>query len=177
SKLKIHFTEDFRNIELQGEAFFQVAKDKTRPMIVTTEGVATTVLGTTFHIKQWKRGVLVNLIEGSIKVTHNDLQNKIAPLQQWYLDRSKNKSYLFKAKNEDFKEVKFENEPLEKIISYIEMRYDVDFDFHSKDLQECRISITLGNSPLLTSLELIEFATTLQFDRSGNHFKILGKCN
>lgn len=177
SSLKVSFNEDFRNIELTGEAVFKVKKDKKRPMIVTTEGVTTTVLGTTFHIKQSDRGLLVNLIEGSIKMNHNNLENIIAPGQQWYLDRSHNKSYLFEAKSTDFNEVKFENEPLEKIIAYIEMRYNVDFSFNKKDLQECKISITLGNSPLLTSLELIEFATALKFDRSDNYFKVSGKCN
>ncbi len=177
SSLKISFDENFRNIELEGEAVFMVAKDKNRPMIVTAEGVTTTVLGTVFHIKQSERGLLVNLMEGSIMVSHNDLKHKISPSQQWYLNRSNNKNYLFKAKNTDFKEVRFENEPLEKIIAYMEMRYDVDFDFSYKQLQQCKISITLGNSPLLTSLELIEFATSLKFDRSDNYFKVSGKCN
>ncbi|MEM9859247.1 MAG: FecR domain-containing protein [Bacteroidota bacterium] len=177
SSLTVSFTKNSRQIELAGEALFQVVRDEDRPMRVTTEGVTTTVLGTTFRIKQMAKGLLVNLIEGSISVSHQEVETKIAPSQQWYLNRSTGKSFTFNAKNKDFKEVRFENEPLEKIIAYLEMRYNLDSSPDFSELKKCQISITIGDMPLSTCLELIEFATALSFKRSGNRLEVFGTCN
>lgn len=177
SSLKVFFTKGHRRIELEGGALFKVFRDENRPMSVITEDVTTTVLGTTFHIKQLTKGLLINLIEGSISVNHQGEEEKIAPNQQWYLDRSTGKSFTFDARDPDFKEVRFENEPLEKIIAYLEMRFNLDSSYSLSQLKNCKISITIGNTPLSTSLELIEFATALTLKRNGNVLEVFGKCN
>ena len=41
---------DIRNIELKGEAFFEIQKDPDRPFTIVSEGTSTTVLGTSFNV-------------------------------------------------------------------------------------------------------------------------------
>lgn len=66
SKLKFPtaFIGGIRFVMLEGEAYFKVKKDPSKPFIVQAEGIETTVLGTEFNIKN---GV-VTLINGSVKV-------------------------------------------------------------------------------------------------------------
>lgn len=70
---KLEFPKQFkgsqRKIKLQGEAYFEVAKDAQHPFIVETEFFNTTVLGTTFNIKAYTpKDANIVLIEGSVRV-------------------------------------------------------------------------------------------------------------
>ncbi|AXY76756.1 FecR family protein [Paraflavitalea soli] len=69
-----------RNINLQGEALFRVAKDKSRPFTVFTKGFSTTALGTTFRIAAYdsSQTSTVQLIEG--KVVLKNLQQTAKPI-------------------------------------------------------------------------------------------------
>lgn len=58
------FIGDKRYVMLEGEAYFQVAKDRTKPFIVQSGHLTTTVLGTEFNVK----GNEVTLITGSVRV-------------------------------------------------------------------------------------------------------------
>jgi len=59
-----------REVFLEGEAFFEVEKDSTKPFIVNSNGLLTKALGTSFNIKAHKgEKVEVGLVEGKISVT------------------------------------------------------------------------------------------------------------
>lgn len=66
-----HFDDAERVVELSGEAYFKVAKDKDRPFIVKTQYLTTRVLGTEFNFRAYKNNVEVTLVEGSIVVQQN----------------------------------------------------------------------------------------------------------
>lgn len=66
-----HFDDGERVVELSGEAYFKVAKDKSRPFIVKTQYLTTRVLGTEFNLRAYKNNVEVTLIEGSVAVQQN----------------------------------------------------------------------------------------------------------
>jgi len=72
-----HFTDNTthkRDIYLQGQAFFDVARDKSRPFTVYPGNMSTTVLGTSFSVHENETGVLVKLYSGEVMIhtlTHN----------------------------------------------------------------------------------------------------------
>jgi transmembrane sensor len=74
------FDPSVRNITLQGEALFRVAKDKARSFTVFTKGFSTTALGTTFRIAAYdsSKTATVKLIEG--KVVLKNLQQPGKPI-------------------------------------------------------------------------------------------------
>lgn len=64
------FDGKYRKVQLQGEAFFKVTKDNTKPFIVETSNMKINVLGTSFNVKaysdeKYQESVLV---EGSISM-------------------------------------------------------------------------------------------------------------
>jgi ferric-dicitrate binding protein FerR (iron transport regulator) len=74
SNSKLHFPssfrEDHRTVILDGEGFFEVAHNKTRPFHVITDKCDVEVLGTTFNVLAYNNSEIfeTSLIEGSVKV-------------------------------------------------------------------------------------------------------------
>lgn len=72
SKLRYNasFGVEDRVVELEGEAYFKVAKDKARPFIVKTSFLSVRALGTEFNVKAYPgdRTIETTLVEGSVKV-------------------------------------------------------------------------------------------------------------
>jgi transmembrane sensor len=90
------FTGKERKVEITGEAYFEIAKDISRPfrVLVTppsgNEGMEVVVLGTHFNINAYKDEPTINttLLEGSVKVTKGTSLTIIKPGQQTQLNNS-----------------------------------------------------------------------------------------
>lgn len=69
TRLQMHFTDELRLLTLhRGEAYFEVAKDKERPLKVLIPGASVTAIGTAFNIDVSPSGTLVAVTEGVIRV-------------------------------------------------------------------------------------------------------------
>ena len=73
-----------RQVELTGEAYFEIAKDKAHPFKVKTASQTVEVLGTSFDINNYpdEKNIATTLIEGSVKVTGEARQVIIRPGEQ-----------------------------------------------------------------------------------------------
>ena len=67
-----HFADNERIVELDGEAYFKVAKDAKRPFIVKSKYLTTKVLGTEFNFRAYNNNVGVTLVEGRVAVQQNE---------------------------------------------------------------------------------------------------------
>lgn len=89
------FTGKDRNVFLNGEAYFDVTKDKKKPFIVDSEAMRVEVLGTVFNFKSYKNAqyAVATLIEGEIEVKgmHDEGQIILAPGQRAELNRKTNR--------------------------------------------------------------------------------------
>lgn len=72
------FSGDSREVFLEGEAFFDVAKDAKRKFIVKTSDVTVKVFGTQFNIKSYPddNKVETTLVEGAISLQKNTIEGK-----------------------------------------------------------------------------------------------------
>lgn len=68
-KIAKGYGQEHRNIELSGEAWFEVAKNEKLPFVVSAENTKTTVLGTGFDIKARKGEgqVTITVLHGKVK--------------------------------------------------------------------------------------------------------------
>ena len=66
----LNFSEESREVYLQGEGFFEVTKDTSRPFIVKSNTLKTTALGTSFNIQTYEHGneCNVSLVTGKVRV-------------------------------------------------------------------------------------------------------------
>ena len=63
--------QGMRRVKLDGEAYFEVAKDKAHPFIVESNGQQIEVLGTHFNVKSYsdEESLKTTLLEGSVRVS------------------------------------------------------------------------------------------------------------
>lgn len=73
-----------RRVKLQGEGYFEIAKDKSHPFVVATNKQDVEVLGTHFNINSYPNEAIVatTLIEGSVSVISGNLRQVIKPGEQ-----------------------------------------------------------------------------------------------
>ena len=120
---KISYANNFvknRKIEMQGESYFKVRKDKEHPFQVVCNETTTTVLGTSFTVKESnQREVIVALYEGSVQLSVKNNNNK------WILKPGEKFTYgnniSSVAKFDRFMD--FENQKLSVVTNYIESNY------------------------------------------------------
>lgn len=73
-----HFNAKSRDVYLEGEAYFDVAKDIKRPFNVHAGDIITTALGTEFNVNSYQdgdKGILIALVEGKVEVKRKDVLN------------------------------------------------------------------------------------------------------
>lgn len=77
-KYPSRFSKKNREVEIIGEAFFDVAKDKNRPFIVSTQYIDMEVLGTQFNVYSYPGAgyIQTELIEGSLRVYGTDNESE-----------------------------------------------------------------------------------------------------
>ena len=74
SGTKIRYPEKFsthnREVYVEGEAYFDVSKDKNRPFVVNTNSLITTAIGTSFNVRTYDKSnnCDVSLVSGKVKV-------------------------------------------------------------------------------------------------------------
>ncbi len=83
-KYPVTFTGNKREIELSGEAYFEVAHNQHKPFRVISNGQVVEVLGTHFNVNAYtdEPAVKTTLLEGSVKVLSNGVSKTIKPNEQ-----------------------------------------------------------------------------------------------
>ncbi len=143
------FGENMRQVELKGEAYFEVTSypGKKWPFIVKSIDQQIEVLGTKFNISAYNDDdfIKTSLIEGKVKVLNENSQKSVflKPGQQALLDRNSTRMTVYPADVEEsiaWKEglFVFTNENLYVAMNKIARWYDVDIvykgDFRDKAL-------------------------------------------
>lgn len=83
----VRFTGDIREVELEGEAFFEVAGNPDKPFMVRTGDYDVRVTGTAFNIRSYYAGrTSTTLVEGSVAVEVNGQTRRLLPGQQLIME-------------------------------------------------------------------------------------------
>lgn len=81
TKLSFHFTDEMRGVTLvQGQALFEVAKEPSRPFIVSTDAGTVRAVGTAFSTTDLGDTVIVNVAEGKVAVTATAVRDGVQPM-------------------------------------------------------------------------------------------------
>ncbi|WP_114939128.1 FecR family protein [Mucilaginibacter endophyticus] len=133
------FTGNQRKVELSGEAYFEVAKDRTKPFVVSVDGMAVQVLGTHFNVMAYSDEKLIKttLLEGSVKLIGNNRQALLKPGQQGAFNNQQSEFNVNDVDVDDAVAWKngffaFNNEDIQTIMKRISRWYDVDVVFPEK---------------------------------------------
>lgn len=128
-----------RRVELTGEAYFEVAKNKERPFEVVTPAQTIAVLGTSFNVSAYpdEAQVRTTLVEGKVAVSLPSGKSlQITPGIQSVLDVASGELSLHEVDTEIYTSWKdglfiFEDEPLANILAKMGRWYDVEIHYAS----------------------------------------------
>ncbi len=137
-KFPTQFTSNqVREVELIGEAYFEVARNENAPFIVSTNGIKTEVLGTKFNVSSYGNDSFseVVLVEGSVGIFKDkerfdkNKDQKLKPSQKATLLNSQKKPVISNVKAENYIAwiegvLLFKNESFESIVKKLERFYD-----------------------------------------------------
>ncbi|ETZ24833.1 MULTISPECIES: FecR family protein [Pedobacter] len=164
-----------RLVELSGEGYFEVAKNKEMPFIVHAENQEVEVLGTHFNINSYadEASTKTTLLEGSVKVTAQGNQKVLTPGDQAQINKNAKEIKVMQVSLEEAVAWKngyfvFNDEKLESIMHRVSRWYDVDYEFEGKQ----------GNLSFLGVIERTKNISSLLkvLESTGNvHFKIEGR--
>jgi ferric-dicitrate binding protein FerR (iron transport regulator) len=161
---KISYGNNFalnRKIQIDGEAYFKVKKDKQHPFQVFCNETTTTVLGTSFIVKEAENEqITVELFEGSVQM------NVKGQDQKWILKPGEKFTYGNQTASvtEFSRFVDFENEKLTNLSKYIEENYGYKVILPSEYLNQ-KITIRINKKEdLKTIVQLISEMYNLNFE-------------
>ena len=126
---KLNFNATERRVKLVGEAFFEVAKDSTRPFFVETAQQTIRVLGTKFNLKSYpNQKETLTLVEGKVStISQKDNEATLIAGESIILDKGEILPEAFKENNLLWKEqvFAFEDETLAEILDKVSKWYNV----------------------------------------------------
>ncbi|SHM58710.1 FecR family protein [Mucilaginibacter sp. OK098] len=170
------FAGKSREVEITGEAYFEVVHNAAMPFRVISNGQKVEVLGTHFNVNTYidEPAIKTTLIEGSVKVTTAKHITMLKPGQQAVINSEDNTpikiidnadaEQVLAWKNEEFN---FSDTDIQTVMRQIGRWYDVDIEYAGK-IPGDRLSGTFSrNLTASKALKLLKF--------SGINFKIEGR--
>lgn len=173
------FTGDTREVFLEGEAYFEVAKDASKPFYVRTDAFTINVLGTKFNVKAYKDDMEYTtvLVEGKVSMRVQDqFFSKdviLAPNQKLTLMKGQDD---FQRSNVDetglytnwiYGYLEFKNANLSDVLKSIQRYYNIDIELNTRD-QSSIVSgkLDLKSEPdrVLTGLGLLSHTKIIKSD-------------
>ncbi|WP_298236836.1 FecR family protein [uncultured Algibacter sp.] len=157
-----------REVELNGEAFFKVAKGSS--FKVNTKSGTVTVYGTQFNVKQRDYYFEVICYEGLVGVTHNSHETKLKPGDSFLIIDGKiiakekeNRSTPSWLNNES----QFKSMPYKTVIAEFERQYNVDFTLLNIDSSQL-FTGSFAHDNLELALKNITLPLQLSYSREHN---------
>ncbi len=172
--------EGIRQVVLQGEAYFEIARDKKRPFIVETAKQKVEVLGTHFNVNSYvnEGNVKTTLVEGSVRVRQTGaIKNEVIlrPSQQaisnlnGVIMRSVDTNDVLDWKNEGFA---FNGGDFITIMRKIARWYNVEIIFTDTQVQKYRFTATFSNESITQVLDALKEVEKFNYEIKGNQIKI-----
>lgn len=162
-----------RNIRLTGEAYFEVAKNRDIPFIVTSNELEVTALGTAFNVCAYENDdrLTTTLFSGQVMIEPVSTQQQILlnPDQIAVYYKEKNKIETMPYQKQMFAEwrkggLSFEMMYLEEIAKSLERNYDVVFQFKNQRIKRLRFSGYFSNNESLADiLKVIKINTSISY--------------
>lgn len=181
-KYSTDFNKKEREIFLEGEAYFEVAKNKDKPFSVNAGGIIVHATGTIFNVKAYpeEKVVETTLVEGSVIVEVKDKpsdRTTLKPKEQVYYYKpvvqknkeEKDKILISKGIEPELytswinDQLAISNETLESLTVKLGRKYDVVFHFEDPSLEELRFTGVLKNETIEQILEVLKISSPVNY--------------
>lgn len=165
-----------RTVELWGEGYFEVAKEKDRPFVVDLGDINVKVTGTKFNVKAYtaESNLWVTLDEGGVLL--KDTKGKEYPLhpgESAEYNRRSGVCQISRPENMEqitswrSKGLNFYLTPLKEIVKVLERQYDVHFIVPDSSLLDHRFTLFTNKVNVVDVLNDLEAVSHISFNETG----------
>ena len=156
-----------REVSLEGEAYFEVAKGETFTVVTPTGSVS--VLGTCFNVKTENDILIVSCFEGLVSVKTNEISTLVTPGDSFSFAPTvvNNKIYTSKP-TWIFNESSFVDVPLEAVLMEIEKHYKVTTTTKNIDVT-LRYTGSFTHTNLDQALQTVTLPLNLSFSKDSKN--------
>lgn len=165
-----------RTVELWGEGYFEVAKEKDRPFVVDLGDINVKVTGTKFNVKAYtaESNLWVTLDEGGVLL--KDTKGKEYPLhpgESAEYNRRSGACQISRPENMEqitswrSKGLNFYLTPLKEIVKVLERQYDVHFIVPDSSLLDHRFTLSTNKVNVVDVLNDLEAVSHISFNETG----------
>lgn len=184
------FNVTLREVQLEGQGFFEVVPCKTKPFLVYTNGVTTKVLGTSFTIRSFHGDSKVSVAVKTGKVSvytkpakSSDKNEEIilTPNQEIVFDKAEKvvaKRIVEKPEPiipaEEIDRMRFEDAPVSEVFKAIEKIYGVDIQYDENQFAFCTITTSVSGGGLYDRLDIITSTIGVHYELEENKIIVNG---
>jgi ferric-dicitrate binding protein FerR (iron transport regulator) len=182
-KYQQNFNKDGREVFLEGEAYFDVAKNKGLPFVVNAGSSKIRVLGTVFNVKAYHDEPKIEtvLVEGNIEFIAQGKTIVLKPGEHILYSEKTNLISKTKVNTEDYTSWKggkiyFNNETLQEIALQLERWYEVKFQFNEEHIKNYRFTGVINKDKTLDyTLKIIEAINKVELKMDNEQIEIMDK--
>jgi transmembrane sensor len=169
-----------RDLELEGEAYFEVEKNEELPFEITAGNVTTKALGTRFVISAYPESseIKSSLVEGLVEVEYKRDYTLLNPGQQLVVTKNK-PGFVVQAFNEEYElgwknnQLIFRLTPFDLVIAELEKWYDVNIDYDPASFKSETLTVRFKQHETLENvLKVISKATGFKYSIENKNIKI-----
>lgn len=176
------FGKENRYVQLDGEAFFKVARDESRTFIVQAGDLEVKVSGTSFTVSAYEdaEDIMVVLLEGKVGVHVQGTSRALIPGDKLEYNKLTRKLTTTQVNSEDYIEwvkgnLYFDKASLKHIMNTLSRIYNVEIRFESDKLWNERFTGTVPGNGIRNALDMLTLTTNLTYEMDGSVIVIRGK--
>ena len=168
--VRFNFRDGKRCASVDGEAYFEVARDEEHPFVVEAGEANVACLGTAFNVRNYddENNVSVVLSNGKVRVSAHEADVTMEPDSRVVMDRKTLALSKHTVKASDYTawlngEVKYNNQTLEDIAAELSRNYNISMVITSDELKHERFNGYLGRSSLRNILDVLCLASNMSY--------------
>jgi len=171
-----------REVALQGEGYFDVAKNPDKTFIVKVDDIEVRVLGTKFNVNAYedRESITTTLFEGIVSVgINNEQARKLQPGEQAVFARNAKELEIHQLKDIVTEEawrnniLVFDNEALADILNTLSREYKVAFNIDNDELKQLRITGRFSSAESIDDvLTVLGESAGFGFAKRGNMYEL-----
>lgn len=179
-----HFQPGKRQVQLEGEGYFEVVRDEKAPFLVETDGMVVNVLGTHFNVKNYenKETVETTLLSGKVEVFLPGLDKSIVlkPNQRISCDKQSGAYKLAEVDAADYiiwigDKLVCTNEKLSVVLHKMKHWYNLDIECKNGVPLNQRLSLTIRKESPEEILKLLTLISPIRYTIEGEKIIISPK--
>lgn len=166
------FAEKIREVEMSGEAYFEVHADKEHPFTVNTGTLKVTATGTAFNVSSLAKSKeeTITLVSGKVSVAHNKIVKQLSPGQQLNYEKGTSEMKITDIDPYQYVSWKegvlaFRDDPLESVFRRLEQTYHVQFILQDTSINQYTYRATFKEETLNDILNYMEMSIPITFEK------------